>query len=313
MEETRNPQYPFEIASLVRKNKTFAVEARFSQEKEDHFLKVHNHFSRFVFTVIVDGKAAIANIPLNILEGLKIKSEEILRQSVAEEAKPVSTAVSPAYTFRFAGGTLKGKTPVEILLENKDDSAEDPFKKGKEILNKQYLWLKESAEKNPKFADANKKGMAAISEASKIPVEDLSAMNASSASGIGHISLIDIKTRPLMNRDPVNGKNFVYEINVSYTGGKDYPINVTVDNYYAPVKKLESGLLNVMVGEKDNDTAMTKSFDMTLEEWLHVVRMMDEADRGYYFAHAASAFKLAEDADRKRKEEAKKEKESKAS
>jgi hypothetical protein len=223
-----------------------------------------------------------------------------MRQSVV--SKPVETGkTSPAYTFRFAGGNLKGKTPVEVLLENKEEG-EDPFKKGKDILNKQYSWLKDSSEKNPKFAPANKKAMDAIVEAAKIPAEELESINVAEVATGSLVSLVEIKTRPLMNRPMVNGKNFVYEVFVTYEPGKNYPVNVTVKNFYAPVKKLENGMLNVVVSETDPATRITGSFDMTLEEWVHVVRVMDEVERGYYLTHAAAAFKMAETADKARRD-----------
>ena len=40
---------------------------------------------------------------------------------------------SPAYTVRFTNGTMKGKTPAQVL-------AEDPGN-GSDALNRQYKWL----------------------------------------------------------------------------------------------------------------------------------------------------------------------------
>lgn len=301
MEDKKTPQYLYEVASLVRK-KTFAVEARFSQEMEDHFLHVHNHFSRFVFTVISDGKAATGNVGLEVLEPLRIKSEELVRLSVQNASKPVSDEkTTPAYTLRFAGGSLKGKTPVEVLLENRAEG-EDPYKKGKDVLNGQYKWLKESAEKNSKFAAANKKAMDAILEAAKIPEADLDKMDASETATGRTVSLLDIRTRPLVNRPQVNGKNFVYEVFATYDPSKTYSVNVTVKNYYAPVKKNENGTLNVIASEKESETI--GSFDMTLDEWMYVIRNMDSVEKGYYMCHISSAFKMADEADKKRRDAA---------
>ena len=64
-------EYPFDIVSYVR-TKTFSVEARFSRNTEEHPLKVFDDtFSRFVFTIIADGKAVTSNIPIDVLAELK--------------------------------------------------------------------------------------------------------------------------------------------------------------------------------------------------------------------------------------------------
>ena len=287
-------KYPFDIVSIVRK-KTFSIEARFSQETEESPLKVFDDtFSRYVFTVIADGKAATSNIPLDIIEEVdKITAFAYNKQleSKYSPAKDGETGNSPAYTVRFRAGKVKGKTPVDILREN-------PAGEAKKILNDQYKWLKENLEKYP----SNKEIMDAIVEASKIDPETISE---SAKDVTPPVTILEIGTRPLVRKKREDGKCFCYECRVTWDMSKNYPVSVVIDNYYAPVVKKENGMLNVQLSGKDRSTEVIHEFSMTAGEWLNTVSQMKNIKENFVRMYMADAFKLAERGDRERREEAK--------
>lgn len=270
-------KYPYDIVSIVRQ-KTLSVEAKFTTEKEESPLSVFDKFSRYVLNVIAEKKAATCNIPLVKMEEMRaitnVIANEHYKGSVTEKSEN-SEELSSAFTKRFQSGTLKGKSPAEVLLENEN---------GKELLNKQYTWLRDNLSKYPK----NKELMDAIVEASKL---DLSNIKLPTNSSIRNILAIDC--RPLVKKKREDGKCFCYECNITYDAEKKYPVSVVVKNYYAPVVKTEKGLLNVILKEKDRASEISNEFNMTLEEWLDTLKKMELARDAYYICNFSSAYKLA--------------------
>lgn len=288
--------YPFDVVSYVRQ-KTFSVEARFSEEKEESPLKVFSDFSRYVFTVIQDGKAATTNIHIDDLPGMIAKSEYAFSRymdSIYGEIAGETENLSPGFTVRFNVGTLKGKTPVEVLKENGE--------KGREILNNQYKWYKDNLSKFPD----NKKYMDAIRDAGKLDPEAIASFNKGNSSR--PITILEISTRPLVRKKRADGKCFCYECKVMFDSSKKYPVNVQIENYYAPVVVKENGLLNVVLKEKDNNTKVLNSFDMSAEEWLNTLDEMRAIRDDFRVLRRNAAFQLANDGDRKNREAASKDK-----
>ena len=281
--------YPYDIISYVRK-KTFSIEARFTEEKEESPLKIFNNtFSRFVFTVISDGKAATSNVHLQDLAGIISKSNYAFNKHMESRYENNdSMPQSAGFTTRFTSGSFKGKTPVEILLENGDN--------GKDLLNKQYTWLKQNLEKYPN----NKKLMDAIVDASKA---DLSNVSINAIADAKPIEILNIGARPLVRKQREDKKCFCYECFVTWNISKDYPVSVTVKNYYAPVVE-KDGLYNVIIKEKDQSSEIANTFNMTAEEWLNAVEEMNQIKNDFRMLHVKNAFVLAENADKENREAA---------
>ena len=295
-------KYPYDIISYVRK-KTFSIEARFTRKTDESPLQVFDDFARFKFNVIFDGKAVTCNIPLDILSGMKAASEYAMKEQMvrrygaANKREEGETPASPAFTVQFKAGKLKGKTPVAILLENDEATA-------KKMLNDQYKWLKENLEKYP----GNKELMDAIVDATKLDLAELKEKAPVTSSTSPVITILDIGARPLVRKTREDGKCFCYECKVTWDPSKNYPVSVSVSNYYAPVVQKENGLLNVQVSGKDRSTEMTGEFSMTDAEWLNAVDQMVLGKDGYQRMYLADAFKLADKADFENREAAKRNK-----
>ena len=281
--------YPFEIATVIRQNKTFCAEAKFSRETEDKPLTVFSEFSRFVLTIIQNGKFVTCNVPLDMLEEVKAVTDEAKRIFYGKKEETAEKQ-SIAFTKRFFSGSLKGKTPVEVLREPN----------GRELLNNQYKWLKENISKFPK----NKELMDAIVEASKLSEDEINAHVANETSCA--LTIMDVKCRPLVRKKREDGKCFCYEYNAVFDSTRSYPVSLTVKNYYAPVKKTDKGLLNVELAQKDKASELVHEFSFTMSEWINFVNKMDMAVTAYYNAFFVQGMNLAGKADKENREAASK-------
>ena len=283
-------KYPYDIVSIVRQ-KTLSIEAHFTQGKEESPMKVFDStFSRFSATIIADSQTAYFNIPIEALPGVRVRTDiaanEQFRPKAIVPKNTSSTDIdtnSIAFTKKFVTGTLKGKSPAEVLME-------DPVN-GSKTLNGQYKWLKDHLQQYPKNQDL----MDAIMTASKLDLSKLSDADTGNMTS-SSIVLLDIGCRPLIRKEREDGKCFVYEGKVVWDTSRNYPVTVTIKNYYANVKKNENGTLNVNLSSKDKDTAIEKEFNMTADEWLSTIHEMESARDCFKLCHFNEGWKLAESA-----------------
>ena len=205
-----------------------------------------------------------------------------------------SETLSPAYTTRFFAGTYKGKTPVEVLLELGQE-------KGKAALNKQYAWLKENLEKFP----ANQKQMDAIKDAATLKPEDIEKAAKTTSTTTGALIPILVEdVRPLRRNKREDGKCLCYGLNVTFEAGKNYPVCVTIENYFAPVRENENGTLNAVPSQKDPASYKKFSMSLTLDDWAQAVKMIELSRDSFYISNFNKALNLADEGDRKNRAEA---------
>lgn len=271
-------KYPYDIFSLIRQ-KTFSIEAHFVPARDESPMKIFDStFSRFVFTVLSDGSACYFNVHIDDLPGMR-KRTEIAVEDYFKPKKAVAS--SPAFTERFVSGKLKGKTPVDILLE-------DP-EKGMEQLKGQYDWLKQNLEKFPN----NRKLMEAIREAAQL---DKDKLRGPLSDAYLPIQIAEINVRPLRRKKRADGLSFCYEGSVVFDPSKKYPVCVTAKNYYAPVQVQENGTLNVNLTGKDKSSEKVKDFHMTADEWLAALDVMESSRNSFRTLYFGTAYKKAEEA-----------------
>lgn len=279
-------QYPNEIASIVR-NKTLSVEAHLFRKTDDKPMEIFdNTFSRFVFTVIANSKAATCNLHVDNIADIKARTKYAhtkYMDSLYNEDMSDNEASSPAYTVRFMAGTLKGKTPVDVIRENGEE-------KGKEILRGQHKFLKENLEKYP----ANKKLIEAIADIKNVDFSKLSETKAVKSSK--PIEILKITSRPLMRKQRKDGLYPCYECYVNWDNAKTYPVSVMVKNYFAPVTKDETGLLNVQISKKDKSTEISNEIMLTSAEWLNIVKKMENTADNFETINFKAAYEMAEKA-----------------
>jgi hypothetical protein len=90
-----------------------------------------------------------------------------------------------------------------------------------------------------------------------------------------------------------------------FDSSRKYQVSVEIENFYAPVKKLESGLLNVSVSEKDQSSAKKSTFSMSIEDWVNVVKQMELARDCFMMVNYQRAWRVSNEAILKGIEEAK--------
>lgn len=287
-----NNKYAYEIYSLVT-NKTFSITAGFQANTEDHPLQVlRGRINRYVFTIVSAGKGITANVPVDAVPGIRARTDYAFRRhmdrAVGTSAASADTASSPAFSLKFATGSLKGKTPGEVMLT---------VPNAKDVLRKEYIWLQKNADKYP----ANRKLMAAIVEAARMPEEELKKHSAETDTGTV-ISILNIGCRPLVRKKREDGMCPCYEMQVDWNTSRNYPVTVQIRRYYAPVTKKDGGTLNVQMSQKDKSSEQSEIYSMTAEAWLDAVHEMEQARDYFILFHYRRALDLAEKEDKEARE-----------
>lgn len=284
--------YPMQCASIVR-NQTLGIEARLSPtdvKEGESPLEMYNHFSRFPVVLIGDDrKAATANIPIAEMQMLIRRSEYAMNKQMEREMSPVSASsdapLSAAYTTRIVSGEMKGKTPAEVLLAEAD---------GQNKLNQHYQWLQNNLSKYPN----NKKIMDAIADAAALQKAGKLTQQVSRNT----FSLLDIGMRPLIRKTNAKNNCFVYELSVSWVFDQNYPVQIEISNYYAPVTKTDKGLLNVQKKNMEKDSLVSVKMKLSFMEWNSVIEGVKRTMRIFENSHGAAAFQSASREDRKNRE-----------
>lgn len=277
-------KYPKEIANYFTKTKTFSVEAHFSERKEEDdrpLMIFDDTFSRFALAIIdrtsSDKKIASCNLKIGELPSMRAATDFASQRALAQKYKETQET-GIAYTTRFSVGMLKGKSPADVLAEQGEA--------GRETLDKQYKFLSDNQEKYPN----NKYLMAAIKEALKLNPEGIKS------SSLRPVEIMNPGVRPLVRKKDEKGNSFCYEACITWDDSRNYPVNIRISNYYAPVREDETGMLNVIVSEKDKDSEINVSVDMSIAEWLEILRKMESARDGFEITHYSKAFKVADEA-----------------
>lgn len=279
--EVEVTKYPLEVASIVR-TQTFSVESHLALARAadgDSPFKVFKKLSRFIFALINEQKESVmANIPVYEIAGIEKKTEYAFNKNMEAtfSPKPQDETLSPAYTVKITSGTFKGKTPAAVLLENPENRA---------ALISQWQWLKSNLNKYPN----NQKQMDAIVEAanlekagelsSKMIVEDLP------------IEIYKAEMRPLQSKKRNDGLWFVYAVKIVWIPGNTYPVEICIENYYAPVEKNEKlGTLNVKIKERDQSSLKKVVMKLTADEWLDTMRAIKTNMDQFQMLHAKEVF-----------------------
>ena len=272
-------KYPYEIVT-VKSKKTFSVNASFVERKEedDKPLEIFDDkFSRFAISIIQDGKAATANIKISQLAGII----DNYRASLVASKTVSKKELSSAFTVRFNMGKFAGKTPAQVLIEQ-----------GEEALNEQYTFLKKNLEKYPN----NKIIIDAIKDAARIgkgKVQEKINDNSSAYKAIIYDG--GIKGNPYKERE--DGMYFCSMLKIYFDTSRDYPITITISNFYAPViKDQEKGTIKVQVKEKDESSEILNTFSMTTENFSYAISEMEDAKKCFKIINFKNAFASATNA-----------------
>lgn len=210
-----------------------------------------------------------------------------------EEPKPAEDCgdCSAAFAVRISNGSMKGKTPAEVLQE-------DPGAESK--LESQRKWLAEHLAQYPK----NQQQIDAIDAALRLkragqltnhtPVSP--AMPAAASGGVRDTVLYEAQYHVLKSKgSDSNGNSFVYDMKIVWEYGKDYPIVFTIANYWAPAEQDESGRYKVRASKAVNKLA--GEMRLLPDEWANCLRGIKASMRQFEQLHAEECFRDAAQAD----------------
>lgn len=297
--EYKGTKYPKECYSTVRKQ-TFAVtpELSLATAAEGYSpLKIYNSFSRFSVTIINEARrAATANIPVQFFESILRKSQaallldmqsHVMPTARTEIRTPAASGTSPAYTVRIASGMLRGRTPADILSDSSID--------GSKLLQNQEKWLKANLTSYP----ANQKQIDAIDDAFGLQMAGLLTASAQTAADVSapasQIVLYHAPYRALIRKKREDGKCPVYDIKIIWNLGREYPVEVRILNYYAPVVRDQRGMIKVQAQQACDKLDCT--MQLLEDEWNDALRAMKASMRQFEILHARDCILDAANAD----------------
>lgn len=292
--ESTITKYPKDVAVVITRSKnnvnTLSIASCLglakAAENESPYT-VYNKFSRFIATIIVNGKSVYGNIPIHDIANLKKRYEYISKKSMDMELEmsnaPEDNHAEAAYTVKFFSGRLKGQTPAQVLLADEN----------KETLQSQREWLVSNLNAYPN----NKKIIDAIDNAFSLYDQGkLSASTTTSAHTSGQFKIYDPGMRPLRTKIREDGMWMVYEIKINWNIGYNYPVSFFIKNYYAPVKEDTDGTLNVQVASRDQNSETIHEIKMSAADFDDVLRKIDTNMRMFETMHASEVFVDSENA-----------------
>ena len=280
---------PYDVAYAANvKGLSLGVTAAFgyAADNGDSPMKAFAGYSKFELALIDKNaaiKCVVANVKADEFPHIYKRTEAAFEKCIASECAPVSSSASasPAYTVRFTMGTFKGKTPAEIL-------SSDPSSVQK--LLDQHAFLSKNADK---YA-ANRSQMDAIMDAVHLMEEGKLSGEAAAAPSMPPMTIHESGPRPLFSKKDMNGKTFVYELKITATAGRNYPFEVRIRNYYAPVTRKDGGQLNIQRGDAEHD--VTHAMLLSANEFYDIISEMKSELDLFRFAHSAKAVKDAAEA-----------------
>lgn len=267
---------------------TMAVECHMTKAENPQLL--FGSFSRLVFNLIKAGQSVTANVPFpdiaDIMERTAYARQKLYDMELDETAAVVAAdeTLPPAYTVKFTMGEFKGKTPAAVVMEDPEGN------RGK--LREHYEFLQRNADKYP----LNKKIMDAITNAYELLSAGKLEAKTEATNQAVIFTIYKPGRRPLVRKEQAPGSpnKFVYDISVIANLGSKYPVQVEIQNYYAPVKKTESGLYNVETSNMDPNSLKKISAYMTMKDWNRLIYAIADQRAAFIAANGGELMREAD-------------------
>jgi len=272
-------KYPYQIDSIVHKSKdvyrTFGMDAKlFSppEESEDREpsapLEMHEGYSLFKGTLIAkegtDRKFVTFNIPAKDVPYIHKKTTMVMELALDKKLNPkktekktgIGTGTGPAYTVKIPSGTLKGKTPAQVLSSPS----------GQEALENHKKWLEDNL---VKFKN-NQVQIDAINEAIELYKSEKLIMDIDIENSADEI--IEIYSCPSKNIQPKDERGYwtVYDVSITYDPAKNMPYEIKVNNCFAPVDKSKGNEIVMSKADKKKRLSMS----LSESEWFSMIDTM---------------------------------------
>lgn len=267
--QTRNID-PRECLSIVR-DQTLILENKLTKasfELGNEPLKLyHNAFARFNFVIINSNKKpASASIKVNEIPYIMTASDYAAKKELdLSLTKSDDEKLDVAYTAKIITGKHAGKTPAQLLLDV------DNIEENKQFLVSHYNWLKENLSKYPN----NKHLMQAISNATNLykegKLKDIKVDNAD------EMMIYNSGYRFNIRKQREDGKTLIKELSIKWIFKRNYPVQICIKNYYAPVKRNDDGTVNVLA--KEGSDHLINTMNLSFAEWENMKYMIKTSMR----------------------------------
>ena len=300
-------KYPKEIFTNIKtKNggsQTFSVTSNL-QFDEDKPLAMMSSLSRYVLTTIEklsSGKNTIlvANIPTKLVPAIAEKAISVINtanitginkpseENKTEKEWPVKESnrkICEALEMTPNMGNNKGKPfwkiPTQEIKQYRDflNKNKDKYPKNQEIINRLDLFLdasKDTQDKCISFMEKHRGG------------------ETNTIANSNELVIYESGTKPRVSQKRDDGKVQVYTINISYIIGQNYPFVVTTTNYYAFIKKTETGALNI-VGNSVCDK-LSSTVRMSELDGLAFIKAMENDAMAYNISFYSAQLKKADE------------------
>ena len=127
---------------------------------------------------------------------------------------------------------------------------------------------------------------------------------------LGVTTIFSSGPRPLIHGDNAQEYCPVNELDITWTIGNRYPVEIRVQSYKAKVVRTNAGTLNVMRSDKRDECE--NRFKLSAASWFECLHNMETHMRRFEDMLAAKQFQIADDLDRQNRMEAKLQKEQSA-
>lgn len=261
---------PRECLSIVR-DQTLILENKLTKasfELGNEPLKLyHNAFARFNFVIINSNKKpASASIKVNEIPYIMTASDYTAKKELdLSLTKSDDEKLDVAYTTKIITGKHAGKTPAQLLLDV------DNIEENKQFLVSHYNWLKENMSKYPN----NKHLMQAISNATNLykegKLKDIKVDNAD------EMMIYNSGYRFNIRKQREDGKTLIKELSIKWIFKRNYPVQICIKNYYAPVKRNDDGTVNVLA--KESSDHLINTMNLSFAEWENMKYMIKTSMR----------------------------------
>lgn len=261
---------PRECLSIVR-DQTLILENKLTKasfELGNEPLKLyHNAFARFNFVIINSNKKpASASIKVNEIPYIMTASDYAAKKELdLSLTKSDDEKLDVAYTAKIITGKHAGKTPAQLLLDV------DNIEENKQFLVSHYNWLKENLSKYPN----NKHLMQAISNATNLykegKLKDIKVDNAD------EMMIYNSGYRFNIRKQREDGKTLIKELSIKWIFKRNYPLQICIKNYYAPVKRNDDGTVNVLA--KESSDHLINTMNLSFAEWENMKYMIKTSMR----------------------------------
>lgn len=236
-------------------------------------LDIFGSFSRIQLTLIEKGdgslKTPTCNLTVDEINYIA-KRTEIAMELMTRPVTPNQATESPAYIVHFTMGKFKGKTPAEV--NNKDE------------LLSQRKFLEDNLGKYP----ANQNVIDGIDDA--IQLMDAGKLDGSKTTSSSAFVLYEAGTKTRTSVKDDDGNVLVTGIKIMFDTSRNYPIEVVLDNCYAPLKADATGRQNVELSSATNKTVA--AVNMSMFDFFTFVSNCKRTCDLFAEKHAGEAFRL---------------------